>query len=173
MDIYITVEEKYLQAIEELHWGELPKALQYFNEIIALEPDYARAYYQLGNLYQNHFKNYQTAGYYYKNCIELDADFPDVYEPYLNLIITLKMHKLVNQIAEKALMVAGVNEARIYENLGLYEEKMQRFEAAGCYFKKATLLNNTQDDLNTFQEHQKRIQHKMDSTKKMVYSLQG
>ena len=70
MDILYTVEEKYLQAVEELNYGELPKALHLFHEIVNAEPAYARAYYQLGSIYHYHFKNFQSAGYYYKKCIE-------------------------------------------------------------------------------------------------------
>ncbi|RBQ04608.1 tetratricopeptide repeat protein [Pedobacter miscanthi] len=173
MDIYTTVEEKYLQAIEELHWGELPKALQYFNELINFDPDYARGYFQLGDIYHERFKDYKTAGYYYKRCTELDADFPDVYEPYLKLVITLKMHNLVKQIANKALNVAGVCEAHIYESLGLHAEQQQNFAEAANYFKKAELFNAIQDEHSTLLEHQNRIKSKMNSTKKMVYDLQG
>lgn len=172
MDIYVTADEKYLQAIEELHWGELPKALQYFNELINFDTNYARAYYQLGNIYHEHFKNFQNAGYYYKRCIELEADFPDVYEPYLKLVITLKMHKSVNQIANKALSTSGVCEAHVYESLGLYAEQMGNFTDAASYFKKAELANSGSDELSTFIEHQKRIKLKINSTKAMIYDLQ-
>jgi tetratricopeptide (TPR) repeat protein len=173
MDIYTTVEEKYLQAVEELQWGELPKALQYFNEIIAFDPDYARAYFHLGTIYHYNFKNYQTAGYYYKKCVELESEFPDVYEYYLKLAMTLKMHKLVKQIAEKALSIAGVCEARIYESLGLHAEHLQNFAEANSYFKKAELLNANQEEQTLFQEHQKRIKNKINSEKAMIYDLQG
>lgn len=173
MDIYTTVEEKYLQAIEELHWGELPQALQYFNEIIVFDPDYARAYFQLGHIYQTRFKDYKTAGYYYKRCIELDPDFPEVYKPYLKLVITLKMNKLVKQVAEKALLVPGVNESHIYECLGLYAEQQQHFIEAANYFKKAELFNAVQEEQSTLREHQTRIKSKMNSTKVMIYDLQG
>ncbi|MBC6109161.1 hypothetical protein ACFOG5_12385 [Pedobacter fastidiosus] len=173
MDIYTTVEEKYLQAVEELQWGELPKALQYFNEIIAFDATYARAYFHLGNIYHDHLKNYQTAGYYYKTCVELDSEFPDVYECYLKLVITLKMHKLVKQLAEKALLVPGVCEARIYESLGLSAEQQQNFAEAGIYFKKATLLNADQNEESLLLEHQKRVENKLNSSKAMIYNLQG
>jgi len=173
MDIYTTADEKYLQAIEELNWGELPLALQYFTELISFDPDYARGYFQLGNLYQNRFKDYKTAGYYYKRCIELEADFPEVYEPYLKLVITLKLHKLVKQVADKALLVPGVCEAHIYESLGLHAEQQQNFVQAANYFKKAALFNSVHDEQNKLLEHQNRIRSKMDSTKIMVYDLQG
>lgn len=173
MDIYTTVEEKYLQAIEELHWGELPKALQYFKQVIAFDEDYARAYFQLGNIYLNHFKDYKTAGYYYKRCIELDADFPDAYEPYLEIVVTLKMHRLVKQVAERALSVPGVSETRIYESLGLYAERLQNFEEAASYFKKAEFFNEETDETKVFKEHQIRLKNKMNSTKAVFYDLQG
>lgn len=136
MDILYTVEEKYLQATEELNYGELPKALHLFHEIINADPAYARAYYQLGCFYHYQFKNYQTAGYYYKKCIELEAEFPDVYEHYLRLLITLKMTNLVNKIADKALVTAGVCKAQIYECLGLYAEEQQHLEEAKLQYKK-------------------------------------
>jgi len=173
MDIYTTVEEKYLQAIEELHWGELPKALQYFKEIIAFDEEYARAYFQMGNLYYHHFKDYRTAGYYYKRCAELEPEFPDVWEPYLKLVITLKMHKLVDQIAEKAINTAGVCIAHIYQDLGLNAEQHQKYEEARYFFKKAEQFNAALDEQSLLQEHQNRIKNKIESAKAMIYNLQG
>lgn len=89
MEFLYTMDEKYLQAIEELYYGELPKAMHLFNEIVQADPEYARAHYQLGSCYFYQFKNYQTAGYYYKKCIELEPAFPDVYEHYLKLLMVL------------------------------------------------------------------------------------
>src|SRR5688572_7956858 len=113
MDILYTVDEKYLQAVEELRYGESPKALHLFNQIIKLDPEYARAYFQLGYLYQYDFKNYQSAGYYYKKCVELDPSFPDVYYHYLKVVITLGMTKLIHQVSEQAIEISGVNRADV------------------------------------------------------------
>ena len=173
MDILYTVEEKYLQATEELNYGELPKALHLFNEIINNDPDYARAYYQLGCFYHYQFKNYQTAGYYYKKCIELEAEFPDVYEHYLRLLITLKMTNLVNRIAEKALVIAGVCQAQIYESLGLYAEEQQHLDEAMLHYKKASLITSSQNEHSLFQDHLKRIGDKQKANQNMVYAYQG
>jgi hypothetical protein len=83
------------------------------------------------------------------------------------------MHKLVKQVAEKALLVPGVCEAHIYECLGLHSEQQQNFAEAANYFKKAELFNAIQDEQSTLQEHQNRIKSKMNSTKAMIYDLQG
>ncbi|MCZ4245340.1 hypothetical protein [Pedobacter punctiformis] len=173
MDIYLTVEEKYLQAVEELNYGELPKSLQYFQEIVSADPDYARAHFQLGCFYQYQFKNYQTAGYHYKMCVELEPEFPDVYEHYLKLLITLKMYRLIDITAEKALTVPGVSEARIYELLGLNAEKLFDYSKAESFFKKAELTTESKTDQGLVQEHLERVRDKQKSKKKMIYAYQG
>ncbi len=173
MDILYTVEEKYLQAVDELNYGELPKALHLFNEIINFDPGYARAYYQLGYLYYYQFKDYQAAGYYFKKCIELEAAFPEVYEHYLKLLITLKMHKSVSHIAESALEVPGVCKANIYESLGLYAEELQNFDLAKVQYTLASLATSCQTDHTTYEEHLKRLTHKLSVNDRVRYTYQG
>ncbi|MEJ2880673.1 hypothetical protein [Pedobacter sp. GR22-6] len=173
MDILYSVDEKYLQAMEELRYGELPKALHFFNTIIELDPDYARAYYQLGSCYYYQFRNYQTAGYYYKKCIDLEPLFPDVYVHYLKLLITLKMHKAIDATVQKALAVPGISETEVYELLGNYAEQQLDFDAAKAHYQKASLASSDQDEHASFQGHVKRIAQKEHSRKKMVYAYQG
>jgi len=173
MDILYTVDEKYLQAVEELHYGELPKALHFFNEIINTDPEYARAYYQLGCIYYYQFKSYQTAGFYFKKCTELDAEFPEVYEHYLKLLITLKMHKSVQQVAGKALGVPGVCKANIYESLGLYAEENQNLKLARAKYELAAMATSCQTDHTLYEEHLKRIANKLRADNRVLYTYEG
>jgi len=173
MDFLYTIDEKYLQAIEELYYGELPKAMHFFNEIVNADPTYARAYYQLGSCYYYQFKNYQTAGYYYKKCIELEPSFPDVYEHYLKLLIVLKMNKSVEQVAQQALKVHGVRQDLIYENLGLYAEEQQDYSQAKAYFQKASLIAPSTQIHSHLKEHLERITDKQKAKQQMVYAYQG
>jgi len=172
MDILYTVEEKYLKAMEEINFGELPKALHILNEIISTDPDYARAYYQLGSLFQYQFKNFQSAGYYYKKCMELEPEFPDVYEHYLKLLVTLKMHKLIQPIAKQALLIPGVCKAHIYESLGMYGEEQQKFAEAKEQYKQAALTTSCQIEHTLFQGHLSRIQVKQNADRNMIYTYQ-
>ena len=172
MDILYTVEEKYLQALEELNYREPANALHLFNEIIQADPEYARAYYELGRFYHYQFKNYKTAGYYYKRCIELEAEFPDVYEHYLSLLLTLDMHKTMRQVADKALNVPGVCKACIYEKLGLFAEQHQLFEEAISQYKKA-FVASCDSEHSSIQDHLKRVSLKQQSNQKMKYVYQG
>ncbi|MFD0764958.1 hypothetical protein ACFQZI_08830 [Mucilaginibacter lutimaris] len=123
MDTYYTIEEKYLQAVEELSYGETPKALNLLNELINNDPLYARAHFQLGKIYYYDLKDYQTAGYHFKTCMEIDPLFCDNYFHYLSLVVFLKMDKQVKAVADKALITPGVSASSIYELLGLYAEK--------------------------------------------------
>jgi tetratricopeptide (TPR) repeat protein len=173
MDILYTVEEKYLQAIEELNYGELPKALHLFKEIIRTDADYARAHYQLGCCYHYQFKDYQTAGYYYKNCTTLDPTFPDVYEHYLKLLMLLQMKKTVHQIAGIALTIPGVCKANIYESLGLFAEEALNFVEAKEQYKKAALATASQIEHTQIQDHLKRVKEKQSANQHMIYAYQG
>src|SRR5471030_115029 len=122
MDTYYTIEEKYLQAVDELGYGETPKGLQLLNEIINNDPLYARAHYQLGKIYYYDVLDYQTAGYHFKTCMELEPSFPGIYFHYLRLVVFLNMEKQVNHIVAKALTTPGVNAAAIHNLLGLFFE---------------------------------------------------
>jgi Tfp pilus assembly protein PilF len=173
MDILYTVDEKYLQAVEELRYGELPKALHLFQEIINIDAEYARAYFQIGYIYQYDFKNYRSAGYYYKRCVDLEPEFPDVYEHYLKIATTLNMPKLVHQLSEKALTVPGVCKVAVFECLGLYAEEHQKLEEAANYYKKAGIATSTDNSHAQIKEHLKRIDDKQSMYKRLVYAYQG
>lgn len=172
MDILYTAEEKYLQAVEELYYGELPKALHYFNQIVNSDPTYARAHYQLGSCYFYQFKNYQLAGYHYKECIALEPEFPDAYEHYLKLLITLKMHKSIVLIAEKALKIPGVCKANIYESLGLMAEEQQDFAKAKEQYRLATMATASPTDHGLFKDHLKRISDKQKANLNVIYKYE-
>src|ERR1700761_277085 len=130
MDTYYTSDEKYLQAVDELNFGETPKALQLLNEIISNDAFYGKAHFQLGKIYYYDIKDYQTAGYHFKTCVELEPQFPDVYFHYLHLVVFLTMEKQVNKVVEKALTIPGVNVASIYELLGFFLEKNRNWVKA-------------------------------------------
>ena len=173
MDILYTVEEKYLQAMEELNYGETPKALHLLREIIIADDTYARAYYSIGVIYHYYLKDYNTAGYYYKTSMTLETQVPDLYEDYLKLLVTLQLHKTIAEVAKLALKVPGVNLTAIYETLGLYEEQRQDFVLAKQYYHKAALIAVIDKEHRTLQDHLKRVGAKMKAKQQMVYAYEG
>ena len=172
MDTYYTIEEKYLQAVDELIYGETPKSLHLLNDIIQADPTYARAHYQLGLIYYYDIQDYQTAGYHLKQCIELEASFPDVYLPYLDLLVFLNMENAIAAVSKKALLVPGVDHAGIYNLLGLFAEKNSNWQKAAEWYRKALLAASEKKQVAEMEEHLERIALKIKSTRQYVYNLE-
>ena len=173
MDTYYTIEEKYLQAKEELAYGETPKALNLLNELITNDPLYGRAHFQLGKIYYYDLKDYQTAGYHFKTCMEIDPLFSDNYFHYLSLVVYLKMDKQVNAIATAALNTPGVQSSSIYELLGLYAEKNKQWDKALDAYRKAYMEATTKDQLESTEESIARVKLKIRQSIAYQYTLSG
>jgi Tfp pilus assembly protein PilF len=173
MDTYYTIEEKYLQAVDELSFGETPKALQLLNGIVHNDPLYARAHYQLGKIYYYEIKDYQTAGYHFKTCVELEPSFPDIYFHYLGLVVFLNMEKQVNTIVAKAINTPGVNTAAIYDLLGLFFEKKKNWAKAMDAYQKAFIEVTSRDQKENIEESIERVKAKMQQGKVYQYHLTG
>lgn len=171
MDIYLTIEEKYLQALEELWYGESPKALQLLNDIVSNDPLYARAHYQLGKLYYNNIGDYQAAGYHFKTCAELEPQFPDVYEHYLRLLVFLNMEKQFRLVSERALQIPGVNYASVYSLIGLFAEKKKEWTDATEAYRNALLEATCKDEKDSIEESIERVKEKKRRLKKFNYEL--
>jgi Tfp pilus assembly protein PilF len=171
MDTYYTVEEKYLQAVDEFSWGEAPKALHILNEIIQHEPFYARAHFLLGKIHYYTIKDYQTAGYHFKTCMELEPLFPDIYFHYLQLVVFLNMEKLVYGTFNKAKAVPGVNQAALYNFLGLFLEKNKHWKKATKAYEAALAEVLRKDEKENIEESIQRVAAKMKKGKKYQYEL--
>ena len=171
MDIYLTIEEKYLQAVNELSYGDTPKALQLLNAIIADEPFYARAHYQLGKLYYYEVNDYQAAGYHFKTCVELEPTFPDVYFHYMNLLVFLNMEKQVSLVKDKALAVPGVCPACIYNLVGLLAEKKKDWISAREAYRNALMEATSKHEKDGIEQSIERVKEKKRLTRKYNYEL--
>ncbi|RYY36347.1 MAG: hypothetical protein EOP46_06845 [Sphingobacteriaceae bacterium] len=173
MDTYYTIEEKYLQAVDELAYGETPKALRLLNEIISNDSLYARAHYQLGKLYYYELQDYQTAGYHFKTCMELEPAFPDIYYHYLHLVVFLNMEKLVQNIKVKALNTAGVDVASIHELSGLFFEKNKNWIKALADYHAALSEVIDKEQQGNIQDSIERVKMKIQQSTVYNYQFTG
>lgn len=171
MDIYLTIEEKYLKAIDKIGYGKSPKALQLLNEIITADPSYARAHYQLGKIYYYDVNDYQAAGYHFKTCVELEPTFPNVYEDYMRLLVFLCMDRQVQLLSDKALTVPGVNRSYIYYLTGLHAEKKKDWDAALRTYNEAFLSATNKHDKDTADESIARVKAKHRPAVKYSYEV--
>lgn len=173
MNTYYTIEEKYLKAVEKVDYGRTPRGLQMLKEIVENEPFYARAHFQLGKIYYYEIKDYQTAGYHFKACMELEPSFPDNYFDYLHLVVFLNMEKLVNIIAEKALNTPGVDSAAIYDQQALFFEKNKKWAKALSAYQKAFIEVTDKYQKEEIEESLNRLKAKIQQTKTYQYHLTG
>jgi tetratricopeptide (TPR) repeat protein len=165
MNTYYTIEEKYLQAVDKVGTGKTPKALKLLNEIVSNDPLYAKAHYQLGKIYYYDMEDFQTAGYHFKTCMELEPSFPGNYYHYLHLVVFLNMQNQVKLIAEKALTVPGVDHADVYELLALSAEKNKRWEEALATYNRAFDEATYKKDREKIEESIDRVKAKIKRTK--------
>lgn len=171
MDTYYTNDEKYLQAVEEYQYGESPKSLHLLNEIIAADPLYARAYFQLGLIYYYELLDYQQAGYCFKTCNELEPGFPDVYEHYMHLLAFLNMEKSISVLKEKALKTPGVDYATIWNILGQHAEKNKKLALAYTCYEEAYTVVTVDHDMEEIEKNLKRIKTKQQRSAHYRYSI--
>jgi tetratricopeptide (TPR) repeat protein len=171
MDTFYTVEEKYLQAVDELAYGETSKGLKLLNEIISNDPLYARAHYQLGRIFYYDIKDYQAAGYHFQTCAELEPAFPDAYEPYLELLVFLDMEKKATTLIAKALTVAGVNNAAIYKQLGLLNEKHKDWNKALQAYRDAFMEVTDKDEKADIDDCIARVRQKVQRSASYQYHI--
>lgn len=171
MDTFFTIDEKYLQAVDEFSWGEKPMALRLLNEIIENDATYARAHYLLGKIYYYEMQDYQAAGYHFKTCLELEPSFPGVYYDYMRLAVFLNMENLVKSIKAKALNTAGVDSASIYELSGKFFEKKRDWTAALADYEEAFMDTTRRAHREKMQQSIERVKLKMQQHKPYTYEI--
>ena len=171
MNTYYTIEGKYLKAVEKLDYGRNSKALQLFKEILENEPLHARTHFQLGKIYYYEMNDYQTAGFHFKTCLELEPSFPDNYFDYLHLAVFLNMKKMVTALAEQALNTRGVDAADIYDLLGLFFEKNKNWTKALDAYQNAFIEVTDKRQRSDIEESLDRLKAKMQNSQSYQYHL--
>ncbi|RWY54162.1 tetratricopeptide repeat protein [Mucilaginibacter gilvus] len=172
MNTYYTIEEKYLHAVDKLYFNT-PRGLKMLSAIIADDPLYARAHYQIGKIYYRDLKDYQTAGYHFKTCMELEPLFPDNYFEYLSLVVFLDMARQVEVVSAKALITPGVSISEIHELLGLYAEKSRQYAKALEAYRNAYMEATIKEQRDNSEEAIDRVKEKMQQSFAYQYTLSG
>lgn len=173
MNTYYTIEEKYLKAVNKAYYGNTPKALNLLNAIIADDATYARAHHQLGKIYYYDLQDYQTAGFHFKTCMELEPTFPDNYSDYLSLVVFLKMERQVRLISAKALATPGVDIADVYDSLGLFAEKNRQWPEALQAYRNAYMEATEKAEIDKAETSIERVKEKIQQNAAYSYTLSG
>lgn len=171
MNIYYTIEEKYLKAIQKFSFGNSPKAKILLEEILEDEPSYGKAHCLLGCIYYFDLSEYGLAKKHFDLALEFSPQYPDTYYNYMVMLLDLDQKELLVQLAQSALKVHGISKAEVYFYLGQIHEKEKKWELAIQYYRKAFHHSICNEDMYRFQKDMGRIEKKMNSLKKWTYTI--
>ena len=144
MSSYFELEEKFQVADKLINEGRRAEAGKLLEEILAEAPDFGKAHNHMGWLYETKFKNFAKAEEFYKLALKFAPEYAAPYYNYAYLLSTLRKFDELEALLERAITVAGINFATIYNEYGLMYEVQGKFKEAIHYFKLS--IQNSYDN---------------------------
>lgn len=169
MNIYYTIEEKYLKAEQKLNWGNTPKAKLLLEEILENEPAYGKAHYLLACIYYFDLAEYDLAKRHFDLAIKFSPNFPKTYYRYMTMLTDLGLKKHLLNLAEEAIKVNGICKAEVNFYQGQIYEKEKDWNKAIQFYREAYQNSICEDDLLRFEKDIDRVDKKINSLKKWKY----
>lgn len=152
--------EIYLEAENDVANKNYVEAFRKYDSILFEEPASAPTHNSLGWIYRTQMDDYSNAERHYRAAISGDPAYPHAYLNYIILLMDLERFDELEQWAKKAMKVAAVDKAWLYQRLGLVEELKLNFEAAIGYFEKASLLTLSEEKIRCYREDIQRCEEK-------------
>lgn len=171
MDIYYTIEEKYLKAIQDLGEGDIPKAKLSLEQILEDEPGFGKAHYYLACIYFDKLVNYPLALQHIELALKFDPQFPEAHQYYLGMLLDLDCHSQLLEQSQKALKAVGVCKSCVYRIVALSYEKRKQWDLALDNFRQAYLHSINKYEIAHIEECAERVKAKKKSEKKWVYQV--
>lgn len=153
------------------------KAMEDFDyniEFAAEALEYALAYDEtntmaltlMGRLYAEKLFDYETAVDYFKQALAEKVNAFEVYEPYIQTLMTNEDCKEANEFIEFAFTVKGVNKAMLFLNKAIMQERLFDYEKAMSFIKEAEKHNYDVDFGYRITDVKTRIEGKMPKKEK-------
>lgn len=101
--------------------GKFEEAMQYFEMTLKLKKDHISALKYMALIYENHFKDYRSAIYYYKKTLELFED-ENVYAMLLRTYLKAKESSNAIKIVEKIDNMNKITEDILYYKAQVYKD---------------------------------------------------
>jgi predicted O-linked N-acetylglucosamine transferase (SPINDLY family) len=130
-----------LAAISAVSIGERDKSVRLFQRILQIEPDYAEASNNLGNLFKE-MKRYEEAEACYRQTLSLKPHFAETHNNLGVLFKELARYEEAEVCYRQALSLKP-DHAEVYNNLGITLKALNRYEEAESSYRQA--LSNKPD----------------------------
>jgi Tfp pilus assembly protein PilF len=132
---YYELEEKFYEADKMINDGRISDAAHLLEAILAEAPDFGKAHNHMGWLYETKFKNLTKAEEHYKFALKFSPEYPAGYYNYAYLLSTLRRYEELDTLLEQAIKVPGISYSTLYNEYGLMNEALGKFDEAIHYFK--------------------------------------
>lgn len=137
MDKSTTFETNFLKADDLIRENKISDAIELLESIIYEEPDFGKAHNHLGWIYETKLQNGKKAELHYKQAIKSDPAYTASYINYSYLLSNQNRFDELKTHLDKAILVAGINKATIYNEYAIMFELQGNYKEAVSSFKKA------------------------------------
>lgn len=144
MSDQLHLDEKFFEADQIIKEGKIAQALGLLTEVITEMPEHGRSHNHLGWIYETKYNDYTKAEKHYKAALAFTPEYPAIYYNYSILLSTLGRYDDLTALLEKAMQVAGINKATLYNEYGIMYEAQSKFnEAIEAYNQNIRHLYDT------------------------------
>lgn len=132
---YFELEEKFYEADKMINDGRISDAAHLLEAILIEAPDFGKAHNHMGWLYETKFKNFTKAEDHYKYALKFAPEYPAGYYNYAYLLSTLRRYEELEKLLNDALKVPGISYSTLYNEFGLMNEALGKYDEAIHFFK--------------------------------------
>lgn len=132
---YFELEEKFYEADKMINDGRISDAAHLLEAILTEAPDFGKAHNHMGWLYETKFKNLTKAEEHYKFALKFSPEYSAGYYNYAYLLSTLRRYDELESLLNDAIKVPGISYSTLYNEFGLMNEALGKFDEAIHYFK--------------------------------------
>ena len=128
----LTIKEIYNLAVKNHQEGKTDIAQKFYNQVLKIDPNYAKALNNLGVIFQNQM-NHEKAKECYEKAIEINPNYADALNNLGVVFKELRENQKAKECYEKAIEI-NPNYANAHNNLGVIFQKLgKNQDAIGCY----------------------------------------
>lgn len=169
-NIFYSTEEKLLEIDRLMSDGNYPRVKRMIGEVLDEQPDNAWAHMVMGWLYHWRLMDLQQAEFHFQLAAKFNPLLVEAHVQYILLLNKLNKAELLQAVAEKALRIAGCNEAFVSNQLALSYERNGNFAEAVKWYNKAILSSTDSYESDDYEVNLKRVRKKLELQQAYVYS---
>lgn len=161
MNIYDQYIENVIQLAQEaIRDSHLEEARKLLESALMEEPGYAKVHARLGDLYYYELENLEMAERHYHLAIKFYPGYQEVFDDLTSMYMDHKKYKGISLLMKKAIGTEGIDQAFVFEKLGLAAEAEGDFKTALQHYRKGLFESLDNYSTGVLKKHIKRNKYK-------------